>query len=73
MAITAVKLFVSAAGTPTKDTDITEWFIVNPTPTTNGDGWTITNASGAAAKANAYDPGNNDAEFWNQAAHTYTL
>ncbi len=70
MAITAVKLFVSAAGTPTKDTDITEWFIVNPTPTTNGDGWTITNASGAPAAANAYDPGNNVAEFWNQAAHT---
>ena len=70
MAITAVKLFVSAAGTPTKDTDITEWFIVNPTPTTNGDGWTITNASGAPAAANAYDPVNNNAEFWNQLGYT---
>lgn len=42
--------------------DITSW-ITNPTPTSNGDGWTFSTTSGRT-----FDSGNNNAEFWNQGA-----
>ena len=40
--------------------NVTDFAIVNPTPTTNADGWTCSVAP------NAFDPSNNNAEFWNQ-------
>jgi len=62
MAITAVKLFVSAAGTPTKDTDVTEWFVVNPTPVAHkaiAEGW----------EGDAFgDSSDGVSEYWNKAA-----
>ena len=46
--------------------DLTNAVIDNATPTSNANYWTVTNASGTAAKPNAFDAGNNNAEFWNQ-------
>lgn len=50
--------------TPKKDIDVTEFYLVNPTPTSNLDGW-----EGDAP--NAFDPANNNAEYWNQSAYSF--
>ncbi len=50
--------------TPKEDIDVTEIFLVNPTPTSNFDGW-----EGDAP--NAFDPANNNAEYWNQSAYSF--
>ena len=44
--------------------------IDNPAPYANSNYWTVTNASGKAAVANAFDNGNRCAEFWNQQGHS---
>ena len=48
---------------PNESIDITDWYIVNPTPTANGDGWTLSASA-------TFDSGNNVAEFWNKSAAT---
>ena len=40
--------------------DVTDKYIVNPTPTSNADGWDT-----PQGRPNAFDTGNNNAEFWN--------
>ena len=56
-----VEKFASLTGSEGGE-DITSW-IVNPTPTSNGTGWTVSDGAG-------YDSSNNDAEFWNKSAHS---
>ena len=56
--------------TPTAAIDVTGLFVENATPTTNADGWEVTNAEGEPASVNAFDPVNNNAEFWRQMGHT---
>ncbi|MBQ7443153.1 MAG: hypothetical protein IJS59_04705 [Bacteroidaceae bacterium] len=52
--------------TPLIDMDVTEWFIANPTPTANADGWTVQQGTAVNQWAgNTYDADNNVAEFWN--------
>ena len=68
---TFAQLFVVAAGTPTADADITEWFVENYVPTANSEGWTVINGTAENQWAgNTYDAGNNVAEFWNYAGST---
>lgn len=43
--------------------DITDWYVVNPTPTADGNGWTV-------SATPTYDVVNNVAEFWSKAAAT---
>ena len=50
--------------TPKKNIDVTDIFLVNPTPTTNIDGW-------EGDKSNAFDPANNNAEFWNMSGASF--
>ncbi len=55
---------LATAAAAVKATDITAYTITNANPTTNADGWTV------SITPNAFDSGNNNAEFWNQAAAT---
>ena len=50
--------------------DVTDMIIDNPTPTSNSNWWSVTNADGAEAAAYAFDPGNNNAEFYNQGGYS---
>ena len=50
--------------TPKKDIDVTDYYLVNPTPTRNIDGW-------EGDKSNAFDAANNNAEFWNMAGASF--
>ncbi len=47
-----------------KDIDATNFFLVNPTPTANYNGW-------EGNKSNAFDAGNNVAEFWNMSGANF--
>ena len=47
-----------------KDIDATNFFLVNPTPTANYNGW-------EGSKSNAFDAGNNVAEFWNMSGANF--
>ena len=51
--------------TLTEAIDITDWFIINPMPTANADGWSVEmGTAGNNWASNIYDPANNCAEFW---------
>ena len=47
-----------------KDIDITDFYLVNATPTSNYNGW-------EGDKSNAFDAGNNVAEFWNMSGASF--
>ena len=47
--------------------DVTLSYIVNPSPYSNIDGWTLGSES---ENVNAFDPGNKCAEFWNQSGYS---
>ncbi len=44
--------------------------ILNPTPVSNADHWTVKKDDGTAGNVNVFDPGNNNAEFWNQSGYS---
>ena len=50
--------------------NVTDAFIANAKPTANANYWTVTNGEGNPASPNAFDPTNDVAEFWNQAAYS---
>ena len=58
--IAALKDALLQYATAKDPADVTEKYIVNPTPTANADGWET-----PQGKPNAFDKGNNNAEFWN--------
>ena len=61
--LAAAKTFLTAI-TVKKDIDVTNFFIVNATPTSNIDGW-------EGQKSNAFDAGNNVAEFWSMSGANF--
>ena len=67
---TALATYLAGAGIEDDEIDLTAAMIDNATPTSNGNYWTVTNASGEAATPNAYDSGTNTAEFWNQKGYS---
>ena len=64
-AISSLEDKIANAATWDDPQDVTGKYIVNPTPTVNGDGWTWSKTGGLT-----YDKGANVAEFWNSAAGT---
>ncbi|MBP3830412.1 MAG: discoidin domain-containing protein [Bacteroidaceae bacterium] len=50
--------------TAQKNIDVTEYYLVNPAPTASFDGW-------EGDQPNAFDPVNNNAEYWNQSGYSF--
>lgn len=51
---------------------LTNFIIENPTPTSNSDGWTVTDAEGNEPEEylGKFDSGNNNAEFWSHGGYS---